>query len=86
MFVDRLVVPLIHLRHGLPHLVLALLAGVDRSTVIRAIRGIRGLLAERGCAVPDRPGRRPIRPGTPGQQRLQHRPLHIGEISPPHEP
>lgn len=31
---------------------------VDRSTVTRAIGEIRGLLAERGCAVPDRPGLR----------------------------
>lgn len=56
--VDRLVVMLIHLRHDLPHSVLALLFGVDRSTVTRAIGEIRGLLAERGCAVPDRPGLR----------------------------
>ncbi|MEU7449850.1 transposase family protein [Streptomyces diastaticus] len=58
VFVDRLVVTLIHLRHDLPHSVLALLAGVDRSTVTRAIGEMRGLLAERGCAVPDRPGLR----------------------------
>ncbi|WP_422070958.1 helix-turn-helix domain-containing protein [Streptomyces lasalocidi] len=58
MFVDRLVVTLIHLRHDLPHSVLALLSGVDRSTVTRAIGEIRGLLAERGCAVPVRPGLR----------------------------
>ncbi|MGC0407624.1 hypothetical protein RKD31_000867 [Streptomyces sp. SAI-163] len=58
VFVDRLVVTLIHLRHDLPHSVLALLSGVDRSTVTRAIGEIRGLLAERGCAVPDRPGLR----------------------------
>ncbi|MGW9284872.1 transposase family protein [Streptomyces diastaticus] len=58
VFVDRLVVTLIHLRHDLPHSVLALLSGVDRSTVTRAIGEMRGLLAERGCAVPDRPGLR----------------------------
>jgi hypothetical protein len=57
-FVDRLVVTLIHLRHDLPHSVLGLLFGVDRSTVTRAIGEIRTLLAERGCAVPDRPGLR----------------------------
>ncbi|MFE1907980.1 transposase family protein [Streptomyces gardneri] len=57
-FVDRLVATLIHLRHDLPHSVLALLFGVDRSTVTRAIGEIRALLAERGCAVPDRPGLR----------------------------
>ncbi|MGW8366976.1 helix-turn-helix domain-containing protein, partial [Streptomyces wedmorensis] len=37
VFVDRLVATLIHLRHDLPHSVLALLFGVDRSTVTRAI-------------------------------------------------
>lgn len=58
VFVDRLVVTLIDLRHDLPHSVLALLSGADRSTVTRAIGEIRGLLAERGCAVPDRPGLR----------------------------
>ena len=31
---------------------------VDRSTITRAIGEMRGLLAERGCAVPDRPGLR----------------------------
>ncbi|WP_190160985.1 transposase family protein [Streptomyces litmocidini] len=58
VFVDRLVITLIHLRHDLPHSVLALLSGVDRTTVTRAIGEIRGILAERGCAVPDRPGLR----------------------------
>lgn len=58
VFVDRLVATLIHLRHDLPHSVLGLLFGVDRSTVTRAIAEVRTLLAERGCAVPDRPGLR----------------------------
>ncbi|MEU4013423.1 transposase family protein [Streptomyces pseudogriseolus] len=58
VFVDRLAATLIHLRHDLPHGVLGLLFGVDRSTVTRAIAEIRGLLAERGCVVPDRPGLR----------------------------
>ncbi|MEE1813390.1 transposase family protein [Streptomyces sp. BE133] len=58
VFVDRLVATLIHLRHDLPHAALGLLFGVDRSTITRAIGEIRGLLAERGCAVPDRPGLR----------------------------
>ncbi|MGW5336793.1 transposase family protein [Streptomyces bauhiniae] len=49
---------LIHLRHDLPHSVLGLLFGVDRSTITRAIAEIRPLLAKRGCAVPDRPGLR----------------------------
>ena len=58
VFVDRLVATLIHLRHDLPHPVPGLLFGVDRSTVTRAIGEVRTLLAERGCAVPDRPGLR----------------------------
>ncbi len=58
VFVDRPVVTLIHLRHDLPHSVLGLLFGVDRSSVTRAIGGVGTLLAERGCAVPDRPGLR----------------------------
>ncbi|MEL5958967.1 transposase family protein [Streptomyces sp. CLV115] len=58
VFVDRLVATLIHLRHDVPHAALGLLFGVDRSTITRAIGEIRGLLAERGCAVPDRPGLR----------------------------
>ncbi|MFI1106338.1 transposase family protein [Streptomyces melanogenes] len=58
VFVDRLVATLIHLRHDLPHSVLALLYGVDRSTVTRAVGEVRRLLAERGFAVPDRPGMR----------------------------
>ncbi|WSI35860.1 transposase [Streptomyces sp. NBC_01341] len=58
VFVDRVVATLIHLRHDLPHAALGLLFGVDRSTITRAIGETRGLLAERGCAVPDRPGLR----------------------------
>ncbi len=58
VFVDRLVATLIHLRHDLPHSVLGLLFDADRSTITRAIAEIRTLLAERGCAVPDRPGLR----------------------------
>ncbi len=58
VFVDRLVITLIHLRHDLPHAVLGLLVGIDRSTITRAIGEIRRLLAERGCQVPDRPGLR----------------------------
>lgn len=58
VFVGRLVATLIHLRHDLPHAVLGVLFGVDRSTVTRAVGEIRRLLAERGFAVPDRPGLR----------------------------
>ncbi|MFF7167124.1 transposase family protein [Streptomyces sp. NPDC008086] len=53
---DRLLLTLVHLRHQLPHEVLAELFGVDRSTVSAAIRQVRPLLAARGFAVPDRPG------------------------------
>ncbi|MBP2056272.1 hypothetical protein J2Z21_009290 [Streptomyces griseochromogenes] len=55
VFVDRLVATLIHLRHDLPHGVLGLLFGVDRSTITTAVQEMRTLLAERGYAVPNRP-------------------------------
>lgn len=58
VFVDRLAATLIHLRHDLPHSVLGLLFGVGHSTVTRAIGEVRTLLAQRGRAVPDRPGLR----------------------------
>ncbi|WP_309031977.1 helix-turn-helix domain-containing protein, partial [Streptomyces alfalfae] len=58
VFIDRLVATLIHLRHDLPHSVLGLLFGVDRSTITRAITEVRALLAEWGCAIPDHPGLR----------------------------
>jgi hypothetical protein len=56
VFVDRLLVTLVHLRLGLPHAALAELYEVDRSTVSAAVREVRPLLAARGFAVPDRPG------------------------------
>jgi hypothetical protein len=56
VFVDRLLVTLVHLRLGLPHAALAELYGVDRSNVSGAIREVRPLLASRGFAVPERPG------------------------------
>jgi Helix-turn-helix of DDE superfamily endonuclease len=49
-------VTLVALRFQLPHKVLAVMFGVDRSTVTRAVREVRPLLAQRGFAVPDRPG------------------------------
>jgi hypothetical protein len=57
-FTDRVVVTLVYLRHQLPHAALAALYQVDRSTVTRAVREIRPLLAARGFAVPHRPGLR----------------------------
>ncbi|MER6188116.1 transposase family protein [Streptomyces sp. NPDC001652] len=51
VFVDRRLAPLVHLRHGATHDVLACWFGVDRSTVTRAIGEIRPLLAMRGCTV-----------------------------------
>ncbi|MFE9259152.1 transposase family protein [Streptomyces sp. NPDC006879] len=56
VFTDRLLVTLVHLRTQLPHAALAELYGLERSTITRAIGEIRPLLAERGFAVPDRPG------------------------------
>lgn len=56
VFFDRLLVTLVHLRHQLPHAVLAEVFAVDRSTVSEAVRQVRPLLATRGFAVPDRAG------------------------------
>ncbi|MCK8434952.1 IS5/IS1182 family transposase [Streptomyces sp. D2-8] len=58
VFIDRLLVTLVHLRLGLPHAALAELYRVDRSTVSGAIREVRPVLAAHGFAVPDRPGLR----------------------------
>jgi hypothetical protein len=54
-FTDRVIVTLVYLRFQLPHAVLAVLYGVDRSTITRAVREVRPLLAARGFAVPHRP-------------------------------
>lgn len=51
VFVDRLLATLVHLRRGTAHDVPACWFGVDRSAIIRAIGGVRPLLAERGCTV-----------------------------------
>ncbi|WP_327071114.1 transposase family protein [Kitasatospora sp. NBC_01302] len=55
VFVDRIVVTLVALRFQLPHAALVEPYRVDRSTVTRAIREIRPLLAARGCAVKGHP-------------------------------
>jgi hypothetical protein len=54
-FTDRVIVTLVTLRFQLPHAALAELYRVDRSTLTRAVREIRPLLAARGFAVPGRP-------------------------------
>ncbi|MFE9493404.1 transposase family protein [Streptomyces collinus] len=51
---DRIIVTLVVLRLQLPHSALAVLYGVDRSTITRAVHEIRPLLAARGFAVPGR--------------------------------
>jgi DDE superfamily endonuclease/Helix-turn-helix of DDE superfamily endonuclease len=55
-FTDRVIVTLVCLRFQLPHAALAELYGVHRSTVTRAVREIRPLLAARGFAAPGEPG------------------------------
>ena len=55
-FTDRVIAALVYLRFQLPHKALAMIYGVDRSTVTRAVREIRPLLAARGFAVPAEPG------------------------------
>jgi hypothetical protein len=52
VFTDRVLVTLVVLRTQLPHAALAAMYGVDRSTVTRAVREIRPLLAGRGYATP----------------------------------
>jgi hypothetical protein len=49
---DRVLCALVWLRLALPHQALAVIYGVDRSTVSGAIRQIRPLLANRGFATP----------------------------------
>jgi len=55
-FTDRVIVTLVHLRFPLPHKALAVMYGIGRSTVSRAIGEVRPLLAARGFAVPGEPG------------------------------
>lgn len=61
VFTDQVLATLVHLRTGLTHQALAVLYEVGSSTIGRAIREVRPLLAERGFAVPGRPGVR-LRP------------------------
>jgi Helix-turn-helix of DDE superfamily endonuclease len=49
-------ITLVSLRFQLPHQALAVLYGVDRATVTRAVGEVRPLLAARGFAVPGQPG------------------------------
>ena len=53
---DRVIATLVYLRFQLPHAALAVMYGVDRSTITRAVGEIRPLLAARGFAVPGEPG------------------------------
>jgi hypothetical protein len=55
-FCDRVLVTLVVLRFQLPHQALAVLHGVDRATITRAVHEVRPLLAARGFAVPSQPG------------------------------
>jgi hypothetical protein len=55
-FTDRVIVTLVCLRLQLPHAALAALYGVHRSTVTRAVREVRPLLAARRFAVHGEPG------------------------------
>ena len=56
VFADRVLATLVSLRCQLPHQALAVLYGVDRATVTRAVGEVRPLLAARGFAVPGQPG------------------------------
>lgn len=56
VFVDRLLVTLVHLRTGLTYEALGVIYEVGSSTISRAICEVRPLLAARGFAIPDRPG------------------------------
>jgi hypothetical protein len=55
VFTDRVLVPLAVLRLQVPHAALAAMYGVHRSTITRAVREIRPLLAGRGYATPAGP-------------------------------
>src|SRR5512135_2034047 len=57
-FTDRVIATLVILRFQLPHAALAVFYGVHRCTISRAVGEIRPLLAQRGFAVPGKPGLR----------------------------
>ena len=52
VFTDRVLVTLAVLRLQIPHAALAVMFGIDRSTVTRAVHEVRPLLARRGHATP----------------------------------
>ena len=54
-FEARVLVTLVVLRFQLPHLCVAVLFGVDRATITRAVHQIRPLLAARGFHTPEGP-------------------------------
>ena len=56
VFCDRVLATLVVLRFQLPHHALAVLYGVHRATITRAVHEVRPLLAKRGFAVPGMPG------------------------------
>ena len=55
VFADQVLVALVVLRTQLPHAALAAMYGVDRSTITRAVRRVRPLIAGRGYATPHGP-------------------------------
>jgi hypothetical protein len=55
VFADRVLVTLAVLRLQIPHAALAVMFGVDRSTITRAVHQIRPLLAKRGFRTPEGP-------------------------------
>jgi hypothetical protein len=56
VFCDRVLVTLVHLRLQLPHHALAVLYGVDRSMVTRAVHEVRLLASPRRAHGSDQPG------------------------------
>ncbi|MFF2408450.1 transposase family protein [Streptomyces sp. NPDC058092] len=58
MFTDRVIAALVVLQLQLPHAAVAVLYGVDRSTITRAVHEIRPLPAACGFAVPGHAGLR----------------------------